>query len=79
MCRRGVLVHCPSRLGAAVAILVAELLCSDGVFTKWTRERAKAVYHLDGVMSHSFKYSRLSQYDSELKLPPLMVPNESLC
>ena len=28
MCRRGVLVHCPSRLRAAVAVLTAELLLS---------------------------------------------------
>ena len=35
MCSRGVLVHCPSGLRAAVTILAAELLCGDGVFTKW--------------------------------------------
>jgi hypothetical protein len=29
MCGRGVLVHCPSRLGAAVAALVAELLVTE--------------------------------------------------
>ena len=52
MCSGGVLVHCPSRLGAAVAVLAAELLCGDGVFTEWTLERAKAVHHSDGVMSH---------------------------
>jgi hypothetical protein len=74
MCSRGVLVHCPSRLGAAVAVLAAKLLCSDGVFTKWTLEHAKSVHHFDGVMSHSFKCSRLSWYDSELKLPCRTFP-----
>jgi hypothetical protein len=69
MCSRGVLVHCPSRLGAAVAVLAAELPSGDGVFTKWALERAKAVHHFDGVMSHSFNCSSLSRYDSELKLP----------
>jgi hypothetical protein len=50
---RGVLVHCPRRLRAAVTILAAELLCRDGAFTKWALEGGKAVYHLDdGVMSH---------------------------
>jgi hypothetical protein len=57
--RRGVHVHCPSCLGAAVSVEAAELTCSDRVFTKWTFERAN-VHHFDGVMSHSFKCSRLS-------------------
>ena len=52
MCGRGVLVHCPSRLRAAVAILAVELLCRDGPFTKWALEGRKAVYHFDGIMSH---------------------------
>jgi hypothetical protein len=53
MCSRGVLVHCPRRLRAAVTILAAELLCRDGAFTKWALEGGKAVYHFDdGVMSH---------------------------
>jgi hypothetical protein len=73
MCYRGVLVHCPSRLGAAVAVQAAELLCGDGVFTKRTLEPAKAVHHCDGVVSHSFKYSLLSWYDSELKLPAALA------
>jgi hypothetical protein len=79
MCGRGVLVHCPGRLGAAVAVLAAEFLCGDGMFTKGTLERAKPGHHFDGVMSHNFKYSRLSRYDSELKLPSLLVTNESRC
>jgi hypothetical protein len=68
MCSRGVLVHCPSRLGAAAAVLAAKLQCSDGVFTKWALKGDKAVHHFDGVMSHSFNCSRLSRYDSEPKL-----------
>jgi hypothetical protein len=28
------LIHCPRRLGAAAAVLAAELPCADGVFTK---------------------------------------------
>jgi len=69
---RGVLVHCPSRLGATVTVLTAELLCGDGMFTKRTLERAKTFHHFDGVMSHSFKCSRLSWSDSEPKLPSAM-------
>jgi hypothetical protein len=42
----GVLIHCSSRLSPGVAILAAELLRGDGVFTKWTREGPKAVHHL---------------------------------
>jgi hypothetical protein len=45
MCDRGVLVHCPSRLGAAVAVQAAEIPCGEGVFTKLALERAKAVHH----------------------------------
>jgi hypothetical protein len=77
MCYRGVLVHCPGRLGATAAVLTAELLCGDGVFTKWALERGMAFYYCDGVMSHSFKYRRLCLYDSELKLPSPLVTNES--
>jgi hypothetical protein len=69
MCSHGVLVHGPSRLGAAVAVQAAELLRGDRMFTKWTLKRAKAIHHRDGVMSHNFKCSRLSAYDSKLKLP----------
>jgi hypothetical protein len=78
MCSRGVHVHCPSRLGAAAAVLAAELPCGDGVFTKWALEPGKAVHHFDSVMSHSFNCSCLSRYDSELKLPsPALDPEDS--
>ena len=78
MCSRGVLVHYFSRLGATTAVLAAEVPRGDGVSTQWTLERAKAAHHFDGVMSHSFKCSRLSRYDSELKLPPqLSVRNQT--
>jgi len=70
---RGVLVHCPSRLGATVTVLAAELPCCDGMFTNWTIELAKPVHHFDGVISHSFKSSRLYRYDSEPKLPSLLL------
>jgi hypothetical protein len=69
----GVLVHCPSCLGATVAVLAAEVLCGDRMFTNWTLESAKTVHHFDGVISHSFKSSRLSRYDSEPKLPSLRL------
>jgi hypothetical protein len=36
---RSVLVHRPSRLGAAAAVLGIEVQCGDGVFTIWTGER----------------------------------------
>jgi hypothetical protein len=49
MCNRGVLVHCPSRLGAAPTVLAMEIHCGDGVFTKSALEHGKAVHHLDGV------------------------------
>ena len=65
----GVLVHCPRRLAAAGSVLVTEVQCGDGVPTMWTGERGHAVRHFDGVMSHSFKSSRLSRYGSEPKLP----------
>jgi len=67
VCSRGVLVHCPSRLGAAVAVQAAEIPCGEGVFTKLALERAKAVHHLDGVMSHSFNCRLSSLCDPELK------------
>ena len=69
MCRRGVLVHYLSRLGAATAVLAAKLPRGDGVFTKQALERAKTLHHRDGVMSHTLKCSRISQYESELKFP----------
>ena len=62
------LVHCPSRLGAAAAVSAAEFRRGDGVFATLARERDQAVHHLDGVMSHSFNSSPLSRYDSEPKL-----------
>ena len=78
MCSRGVLVHCPSRLGAAAAVLAAELPCGDRVLTKWALEPGKAVHHFDSVMSHSLNCSCLSRYDSELKLPsPALDPEDS--
>jgi hypothetical protein len=49
----GVLVHRSAHLGAAASVLVTELLCGDGVFTKGALERGKAVHRFDGVMSHS--------------------------
>jgi hypothetical protein len=58
VCGRGMLVHCLSRLGAAVTVLTAKLLCGDGVFTEWALERGKTVNHFDGVMSHSFNCKR---------------------
>jgi hypothetical protein len=80
MCSRGVLVHCPSRLGAAVAVEAIELPCGDGVFTEGALERAKAVHHFDGAISHSFNSSPLSQCVSELKLPlpPITCENGNL-
>jgi len=79
MCSRGVLVHCPRRLGAEVAVLGVELLCVDGISAQWALEHAKALHHCDGVMPHNFKYRRLFQYDSALKLPPHRRTNESRC
>jgi hypothetical protein len=67
MCSRGVLVHCPSRLGATVAVQAAEIPCGEGVFTKWACEHAKAVHHFDGVMSHSFNCRPSYLYDSARK------------
>ena len=61
------LVHSPRRLGAAVAVLAAELAGGDGVSTKGALERAKAVHLFDGVMSHSFNCSHLSRCVSELR------------
>jgi hypothetical protein len=69
MCGRGVLIHCLSRLGAAAAVLAAELQRGDRGFTTWACERDQAVDRFDGVMSHAFKCSRLSRYDSEPKSP----------
>jgi len=46
MRNHAVLIHCPSRLSTGVAVLAAEFTRGDGVFTKWTLERPKAVHHL---------------------------------
>jgi hypothetical protein len=54
VCSGGVFVHCPRRLGAAVTILAMELLGGDGMFTKRTLERAKAVHQRDRVVSHNY-------------------------
>ena len=70
MCHRGVLVHCPSRLGAAATVLAAKLPCGDGVFTKWALELGEAVHHFDGVMSHSFIVGAHLWYDSEFGMTP---------
>jgi hypothetical protein len=58
---RNVLVHCLSRLGAAAAVLTAELQGGDGVFTVLARERGQAAHCFYGVMSHSFNCSRFSR------------------
>jgi len=52
--RGGVLVHRPGSLGAAAAVLAAEFLCGDGVFTKGALESGESAHGFDGVMSHSF-------------------------
>jgi|ERR1700722_7406265 hypothetical protein len=72
MCGRSVLVHRPCRLGAAVAILTAELPGGDQVLTEWALECRKTIHHLDGVMSHIFNCSLVGGSRgpySELKLP----------
>ena len=58
---RNVLVHCLSRLGAAAAVLTAELQGGDGVFAVLARERGQAAHCFYGVMSHSFNCSRFSR------------------
>jgi len=50
---RSVLVHCPRRLGAAVAVLAAELQYRDGALATRAGERRQAVDQFDGVMPHS--------------------------
>jgi hypothetical protein len=60
MCHRGVLVHCPSCLGAAATILAAEHPRGDGMLTKWAVELGEAVHQLDGVMSHRLNCRRSS-------------------
>jgi len=62
------LIHGPSCLGAAAAVQAAEVVCGDGMSTMWTAERGQAVLHFDGVISHTFKCSRISEQGSEPKL-----------
>jgi hypothetical protein len=64
---RGVLVHGPSRLGAAVAVQAVEFPCGDRVSTESALEYAKTVHHFDGVMSHNFNCRLSSLSNSELK------------
>jgi hypothetical protein len=61
MCSRGVLVHRPGCLSAAVAVFGQELPGCDGVLTKWALERRKAFDYLCNVMSHGINCSRLSR------------------
>jgi hypothetical protein len=69
MSSRGVLVHCPGGLSAAVSVLAAEIPCGDGMFTKRALEHRKTVHRFDGVMSHAFNSIRLSEDASERKSP----------
>ena len=77
MCKRGMLVHRSSRLGAAATVLAAEIPCGDGVFTEWAFEHGKAAHLFYDVMSHSFNYRRSSWTYSELKLPSAPVTSET--
>src|SRR5580658_8785188 len=72
MFSRGVLVHRLCGLGAAVAIQTAELLRGDRISAKRALEQAVALHHCDGVMPHSFKYSRLFQYEFRTKVTPII-------
>ena len=65
----GVVVHCPGSLGAATAVLDAELPCSDRMLTKYTLERAKTVHHLDRVMSHTSRVVSHGGMTLKLKFP----------
>jgi hypothetical protein len=76
---RSVLVHCPSRLGTAAAVLNAEVRCRDGVFATQACERGHAVDHLDDVMSHSFKSSPLSRDDYETNVTKGRNPRQPMC
>jgi hypothetical protein len=71
MYSNGVVVHYPGSLGAAAAVLVAELPCSDRVLAKYTLERAMTVHHLDRVMSHTS--SVVSHCGMTLKLKFLLT------
>jgi hypothetical protein len=68
MYSRGVLVHRPSRLAAAVAVLTVELPCGDGVFATYTLERGEPAHHFGRVMSHSFKCMRSSPVSLRTKV-----------
>ena len=65
MCYGGMLVHCPSCLGAAATVLAAKLPRGDGVLADEAVELGEAAHHLDGVMSHSFIVGAHLWYDSE--------------
>ena len=67
MSSRCVLVHRPSRLCAATAVLAAEFLRGDGVLTDEALESGKAIHHFDGVMSHNFIVATY----------PIIAPNQS--
>jgi hypothetical protein len=54
----GVLVHCPSCLGAAPTVLAVEFQCGDGVVTKWALKLGKTAHIFDGVISHNFNCRR---------------------
>jgi hypothetical protein len=53
MCKCGMLIHSPCRLGSAATVLAAEIPGGDGVFTEWALELSKAAHLLYAVMSHS--------------------------
>jgi hypothetical protein len=62
---RRVLIHRPRRMGAAVAVLAAELQCGGRVFTTQAREPGQSVDHRDRVMS----YLQFSLVASPVKAP----------
>jgi len=62
------LIHCPSCLGTASAVLATELQRRHRVLTMWARKRSHAVDQFDGVMSHSFKPSPLIRHDRRTKV-----------
>ena len=61
------LVHCLSRLGAAVTILTTKRPCRNGVFAEYTLEHAKPVHQFDCVISHNFSVVAYPTYDPKLK------------
>jgi hypothetical protein len=54
----GVLVHCPSCLGAAPTVLAVELRCGDRVVTEGALKFGKSPHLFNGVISHNFNCSR---------------------